>query len=126
MKITRAAFLYLSPKEPRNQFADCQTCRLYLRAIKRCAILPGPVQPEDSCGLYIHGKPNDRQPMTPRVVTREEAGFVTGPVRCENCAYGGDHCRMFAALNATLPQMFDLDETIDPKGCCNGWVKADD
>src|ERR1044071_3959086 len=85
-KLKRDTFLYMEPKEPKDEFAQCSTCRMYLPGKQRCAIL-GPslnVPPEASCGLYVHGEPSDDQDAE-KIVTTEEAGFVKRQVRCENC-----------------------------------------
>lgn len=120
MKIGRDAFLYLEPKGDGADFAQCSTCRDYPRdGERRCAIL-GPVfdvAPEDSCGAYIEGAFEGgtlRNLTTPKAV-----GFVRRKVRCENCVYGGERCALYRRLNETFPDLFDLEERIVPRGCCN-------
>src|SRR5689334_9403073 len=84
-KITRDAFLYLEPKEPKDQFAQCGTCRMFTG--KSCSILGKTKVTKDmSCGLYVHG------PISPSLAGKEvasytakEAGLVNRAVRCENC-----------------------------------------
>jgi hypothetical protein len=120
-KIKRDTFLYMAPKEPKKKFAQCGTCRLFLPRKERCAIL-GPnlhVPAEASCGLYIHGKPSDRQ-KAESIVKPAEAGFVKRKVRCQNCvSFDNGTCKLFAMLNEAKPDIFDLDTQIDPQGCCN-------
>lgn len=121
MKITRDAFLYLDPKAPKDAFAQCATCALYVAGAERCAIL-GPAQvvlPGDSCGLYVPGSPNPDLD-TKALVTPEEAGLVHRQVRCENCVYlKAEGCDLYWQLNKALPDVFDLDNDVDPQGCCN-------
>ncbi len=121
-KIKRDAFLYLSPKEPRDEFAQCSTCRMYLPGKERCGIL-GPsvhVPAEASCGLYIHGEPTDEQECEV-IVKPVEAGLVRRQVRCENCiSFDDGKCKLYAMLNELKPDMFDLDENVEAKACCNG------
>lgn len=128
-KLTRDAFLYMSPKEPKDQFAQCATCRMYLPKKQRCAIL-GPtlnVPPEASCGLYVHGEPSDDQDVAANVKP-VEAGFVKRQVRCENCISfmeSDSSCKLYAMLNKMKADLFDLDTKVDRYGCCNAQTPAD-
>ena len=123
--IGRWAFLYLEPDTPESaeQFAQCSTCSLFLPGKKRCAIF-GPddvVKSNASCGLYIQGKPHDNQKIA-GTVTPEQAGYVEGQVRCENCSWYKDGtCDLFAQLDKNMPDTFRLGSTVSPKGCCNAW-----
>lgn len=124
-KIGRWAFLYLEPKTPDSakNFAQCSTCQLFLPGKKRCGIF-GPddkVKANASCGLYIQGEPNDQQPIT-NWVTPEQAGYVEGQVRCENCSwYNKGTCTLFADIDAAMSDTFDLGSSVSAKGCCNAW-----
>lgn len=122
VKIKRDAFLYMAPKEPKKEFAQCASCVHFLPKKERCALF-GPnlhVPAEASCGLYLHGEPNDKQEAT-AVVSPKEAGFVKRKVRCENCiSFDDGFCKLYAMLNKDEPEIFDLDEKVDPQGCCNG------
>ena len=119
-KIRRDAFGYMEPKGDNPDFAQCGgQCRDYDEHAERCAILgPSfPVPALASCIEYVEGK---AQGFTIRnLCTPKEVGFVRRKVRCENCKFGGDHCALYRRLNETLPDMFDLDEKITPRGCCN-------
>jgi hypothetical protein len=117
-KITRVAFLYLDGDK--DDYAQCSSCFLYVNSKKRCAILGNDfeVAPEDTCAMYIPGDPVENQPIVKRV-SPEEAGYVARKVRCENCFYGGDECKLFVMLNKKMPEVFDLDPKIVSKGCCN-------
>jgi hypothetical protein len=124
MKITRDAFLYLSPKAPTDRFAQCSTCRDWVRGDNRCRIHGPrlPVKGTASCGLYVHGDP--KPPDTPcwPYVTPEQSGLVDRQVRCENCAHMAtdeDKCMLYDTLNKKLPDLFDLKVEIHPQGCCN-------
>ena len=125
-KIDRSAFLYLSPRQPVNKFAQCGTCALFLPGYLRCAI-HGPqfrVTASDSCGLYLHGNPADNQRYI-TTVTPQESGFVREQVRCENCKwFDRNHCELYRTLNARLPKIFALDEQVEAKGCCNGFESS--
>lgn len=141
-KLTRAAFLYMdhSPKSPADEFAQCDTCRMFVPAGEaapsaRCVVLGSKfkVIDEGSCGLYSvwpKGKPDptvvrdhavELSKGLPASVTPEEAGYVERQVRCENCTFlrGANECGLYDTLNKTLPGLFQLDIHIDPHGCCN-------
>jgi hypothetical protein len=124
-KIGRWAFIYLEPKTPEmaKDFAQCSSCQLFLPGKQRCAIFSytDVVKANASCGLYINGKPHDNQKIQSQV-TPEQAGYVEAQVRCENCSwYKSGTCDLFATLDKTLPDTFELGSTVSPKGCCNAW-----
>lgn len=125
-KIHRDAFIYLSPKEPKEKFAQCETCQMWTDSKRnRCAILgeQTEVKGDWSCGLYIHGKPTPDQDCKP-TVTSEEVGLTAHQVRCENCAaFDAENgiCIEFQKLNEALPHMFDLDPKVEAYACCNTW-----
>lgn len=117
--IKRDAFVYLEPKGDGADFAQCGTCRDFDADRGRCAIL-GPefeVGADDSCGVYIEGR--FQHPTIRKLTTPEAVGFVRRKVRCENCKFGGKICKLYARLNHLAPGLFDLDEKIHPKACCN-------
>lgn len=118
-KVKRDAFLYEEPRPPVDKFAQCATCVFFTNP--GCpAIGDKAVKATDSCGLYCHGKPGSEKPKKP-FATPEEAGLVHRAVRCENCSFfeGPNHCGLFARLNKEQPDIFDLDEKVHPKACCN-------
>lgn len=120
-KIHRDAFLYLNPRGDKEKFAQCGTCRLFTG--KKCLILGDTkVAADDSCGLYIHDKPQlNKAGEEKPLVTPKEAGFVSRQVRCENCrSFEDGKCRLFETLNKSNPDIFDLNEKVDAHGCCNG------
>src|SRR5258706_12681632 len=118
-KIKRDAFHYMSGKD--KEFEQCGTCWQFNAEKERCAIL-GPdfkVDDDDSCCLFVAGKPVKDQPIVARI-TPKAAGFVERRVRCENCLYGGDNeCKLYKMLNEKFPDVFDLDISITPRSCCN-------
>lgn len=130
MKIQRDAFGYLAPRGLNTeQFSQCGQCFLYLPLRQRCAILGDGIQvlAQDACAYFLPGTPTDGQ-RCEALITPIEAGYVQRQVRCENCAFGnGDEkvCELYRRLNNELPEIFDLDEGIDPKGCCNAQVPPD-
>lgn len=123
-RIGRWAFLYMEPTPSQaKEFAQCSTCQLFMPGKERCGIFgkDDVVKANASCGLYLHGKPNDDQPIQ-GIVTPKDAGYVEGQVRCENCTwYKGSKCELFAKLDETMPDTFNLGSKVDAKGCCNAW-----
>jgi hypothetical protein len=77
-----------------------------------------------SCGLYVYGAPQPEGTKTLAIVTPTESGLVDREVRCENCKHlltrtDGATCAFFQYLNEEMPDLFDLDTEVEPKGCCN-------
>ena len=125
-KIDRSAFLYLPPKPPADEFAQCSTCVHFLPDDKRCSIFAPSdvVNPDDSCGLYLHGTPSNDQECR-SIVTPEQAGYVQGQVRCENCSWYDDGtCGLYQMLMEKMPDVFDLETSVEAQGCCNAWQKG--
>lgn len=122
--IDRSAFLYMKPKGPnKHEFAQCSTCAAYKPFTKRCGLFSAKdyIKPEASCGMYLKGKPDEDQETTD-MVTPEEAGYMVGKVRCENCkAFADGKCAVFAQLNELLPNTFKLDVNVEPLACCNAF-----
>lgn len=120
-KIDRSAFLYLDGTD--KQFAQCGTCYAFNREAERCGLM-GPkvdVDADDTCGAYLQGEWSGPFKLT-RFYKPEELGFLKdADVRCENCKYGGADCALYVKLNEELPNLFDLDTKIAPRGCCNAW-----
>lgn len=122
-KITRDAFLYV--EDPGNKdFAQCGTCWLYAKQQKRCCILGYDLEVEndDTCGYYFEGtKPPEL--AIRKIAEPGQVGFLKRTqVRCENCEFGGEECRLYKFLNHYFPTVFDLDVKIDKRGCCNAWT----
>lgn len=122
-KIKRDAFLYMDPKPPKDSFAQCGTCLMFTGT--GCTILGSTkITKGMTCGLYVRGKPQyNLKGKEQSLVTPKEAGLIDHQVRCENCRYGGGDCKLFEMLNDRLPDTFDLDTKIDPKGCCNAFTR---
>ncbi len=122
-KITRESFVYLSPKEPKDQFAQCGTCRMWTgKDENTCSILgKTKVTADMSCNLYVHGKPSTS--LAGKEVasyTSKEAGLVKRKVRCENCrSFNNGTCMLYQTLNQSNPDIFNLDEKVEAQGCCN-------
>lgn len=123
-KIKRDAFLYLASKEPKSDFAQCSTCVLWTtKKHNTCAIIGSgtKVTGTMSCGLYLHGEPNEKLEKNEKnIVTSEEVGLVDRKVRCENCKSFDEKeskCLLFEVLNKQ--EYFDLDTKVDKHGCCN-------
>lgn len=121
-KIGREAFVYLSPKEPVDRFAQCETCLNFIPARGRCRLFTDrdDVRPSGTCGLYAHGEPSDD--ADPEGATdKTQAGYLVAEVRCQNCSWFDHGCDLYRTLNDRLGQVFDLDENVDEHGCCNAW-----
>jgi len=125
-KVDRSAFLYMEPKneENRQEFAQCSTCMMWLYDVNKCSIHGENVEVtgDMSCSLYVEGKPMTAEEHPPMpLVTPEESGLVSHPVRCENCTHfdGIRICNLYVALNRKVSDLFDLDTNVDPNGCCN-------
>ena len=122
-KIDGSAFLYLSPKKPAGQFAQCATCINFRPESQRCGIMSDKdeITGKMSCGFYLHGKPNEDQPCR-SIVTPKEAGLVDGPVRCRNCSWHDEgKCGLYAMLMQKMPDAFDLDPQVEDDACCNAF-----
>ena len=120
IKLKRDTFLYLSPTT--YHFAQCYTCRDWIEGDDKCHI-HGPnvnVLETMSCGLYVQGASMPAGSAAFDIVTPTESGLVDREVRCENCKWlDGTDCTFFAMLNRELPDVFDLEVEVEPKGCCN-------
>lgn len=123
-KLDRSIFVYLDPKaEKQDQFAQCSTCTMFMPESEKCGIFSesDSVKATGSCNLYVYGTPSED--MTPSgAVTPQEASYIETAVRCENCLwFSKNECGLFVKLNNILPDNFDLDTMIHPKGCCNAF-----
>jgi hypothetical protein len=122
----RDIFIYLEPKKDKDKkdFAQCATCFMFMPGKERCSIFPEDykVIAEASCSLYVKGMPTDHQSFQ-NAVDPDDAGYVKGQVRCENCKWldPGNRCGFFAYLNEKMNDTFNCKESVNPKGCCNAW-----
>ncbi len=130
VKRDRSTFLYMEPAQPGNDdFAQCGTCIEWLSDISKCRLhgKGDDIDADDSCGLYVEGEP--QQGLEPLgLVTPEISGLVDEQTRCHNCnAYDGRdqqriHCDLYVQLNRILPELFELEERVEPNACCNAMV----
>lgn len=126
-KLGAEAFLYLSPEQGVDEFAQCSTCRDWVDGDDRCYIHGRHVEVKGtmSCGFYVYGQPLEPGSATYAMVSPTESGLVDREVRCENCRHidfrtdDGHVCEFFEKLNKAMPELFDIDIHIDEKGCCN-------
>ena len=121
-KLGAETFLYLSPEQGVDEFAQCSTCRDWVTGDDKCYIHGRHVEVlgSMSCGLYVYGEPLAEGSTTFAMVSPMESGLVNRAVRCENCKHIEEYeCGFFKTLNEKLPDLFDIDINIDPKGCCN-------
>lgn len=121
-KRTRDTFTYLEPKGDKSKFAQCSTCRFW--TTKTCLILgKTEISGDMSCNFYTHGKPSaDNIGKEQDNFTPKEAGLVKRQVRCENCISFDEKtskCMFFQKLNESLSDLFNLEEKVNPQGCCN-------
>jgi Pyruvate/2-oxoacid:ferredoxin oxidoreductase delta subunit len=150
IKNTRDAFLYFNhrPNSPKTQFAQCVTCRMFVPDEymgtdndKDLCIAHGSkvgVGEEWSCGVYspwpkgspvpevIRNHAAELKKGIPGSLTPKETGLVNRKVRCQNCYFfkaGPKKCNLYELLNKALPELFDLDENVDPYGCCNANIE---
>ena len=116
----------MEPKESKNrsEFAQCGTCMMWTGPKGNTCTIHGfktKVTADMSCGLYVEGDPMpDHAGEEMDLVTPEISGLVRQDVRCENCEHGDGEkkiCNLYKELNEL--EEFELDEKIDPKGCCN-------
>ncbi|MCP4900228.1 MAG: hypothetical protein GY906_24920 [bacterium] len=125
--ITRDSFLYMDPRNNKDNFAQCGSCMMWTSNkgpnAMRCHVIGKNtvVTAGMSCGLYVPGTPKPDGGVMP-LVSPKEAGLVSRSVRCENCKWyvpKDSHCHLFMVLNKAKPKMFDLKEGVMAKGCCN-------
>lgn len=123
----RSAFGYMEPHPAIPDFAQCGTCRLWLKPHANCFWYAekDKVTAADSCIMYVQGPPcTDPTVTCVDQLTPEETGFHKGAVRCENCdAYLKEinSCNLYVKLNRAFPQLFKLKTNVKPKACCNAW-----
>lgn len=122
--LMRSTFLYMQPtkEDDPKTFASCAGCRMFLAKHEICSIHGKDVKvdADDSCGLFVRGKAEESEMEHVKAsVTKEESGFVEGPVQCKNCHYfwpEKDHndCLLFRMLG--MP-----DYKVEADGCCNAF-----
>lgn len=123
-KIERSAFLYLPAGKAGKENGQCSACHFWAEDMDRC-VIHGPrivIDGDDSCGFFLCGEPRTGRPPLYDLVTPEQSGLVDRKVRCENCRYETQKatvCGLYVKLNDEFPDIFDLDERIEPQGCCN-------
>lgn len=125
-KIDRSAFLYLDPKKPKGQFAQCGTCFMWTGKKGNTCFIHGTkieVTADMSCGFYVNGKPTEEFIGKEQAIVKpQESGAVKRKVRCENCkSFNSDknECELFKILNEKMGDLFSLDVKVDAQGCCN-------
>jgi hypothetical protein len=129
-KVNRSAFIYMEPRGKNiNKFAQCATCNMWTGAKHNTCTVMGPhveVKGSMSCALYANGEPMPEAAGHEMIsTTPEEAGLIDTKVRCENCKYvdaKNFKCQLFAQLNRRVPQIFNLNESVHPKACCNAFM----
>jgi hypothetical protein len=123
----RSAFGYMEPKHNIPNFAQCGSCKMWIKNRKECYYFTKgkEVDEDDSCIMYVQGENMPGNMVYPiNAFPPEVVGFYDGPVRCENCisfnkAKSG--CELFYELTEEHPDMFDLDSKVKPRACCNAF-----
>lgn len=123
----RSAFGYMAANPSIPDFAQCSSCQVWIKDRERCLWLGNdqPVLKGDSCILYVQGDPIDGDVDALGSLTEDEVGFFRGDVRCENCVSASDdarHCFLYEKLNEAFPDLFLLNEVVEPKACCNAFA----
>ncbi len=94
------------------------------------------VDDDDSCGFMVPWPTPNGQPVEevqkqhaaelakdiPGSVTPEQSGLVSRLVQCHRCLFEKNQatlCGLYEKMNSALPDMFDLDTSIEPHACCN-------
>jgi len=117
----RSVFLYLDPAASDDD-KQCGTCWFWVRD-DRCLIHRAHdiVKATASCCYHLYGPPHRAGVRPLGLTTPKESGLVDREVRCENCLWFDDDsvCNLFELLNRKLPDVWDLDIKVKPKGCCN-------
>ena len=122
-KTDRSSFLYMEANPPIKDFAQCSTCQHFMPKSKKCTLFSPKdnVVAEGACGLYAQGIASDDQVIT-SAVTPKVAGYIVGAVRCENCSwFDKGSCGLYETLMKKMPDVFDLNTKVSPKGCCNAF-----
>lgn len=123
----RSAFGYMAANPSIPDFAQCSSCQVWIKDRERCLWLGNdqPVLKGDSCILYVQGDPIEGDVDALGSLTEDEVGFFRGDVRCENCVSASDdarHCFLYEKLNEAFPDLFLLNEVVEPKACCNAFA----
>ena len=128
-KIQRDAFLYMDPKgKDQANHAQCKTCMMWTGPKGNTCTIHGKrkVTGDMSCGIYVNG-PNHTDMIGKEMdaVDPKESGLVKDDTRCENCAHfdGKNVCELYYHLNNISANLFDLDEKVKKKGCCNAFIQ---
>lgn len=153
-KYDRSTFVYLEPREGidgPDDFCQCISCQNFVpeRAMRgvtagnRCVMFGSsfPVEAYASCTLYApwpQGKPEEwciSHEATHMMdgcrgsVTPGAAGYINARVQCHRCRQFDEmekECELYECLNAALPNIFALNETVDRHGCCDAWNRDED
>jgi len=124
---TRDCFGYMEPSPDIPDFAQCGSCKMWLKRQELCYWLPKTKEVEagDSCILYVQGAPfNNPDMKATGLLQPEVVGFIDGKVRCENCSSFSKEnsgCNLFHTLTQAFPTIFKLNSKVKPRACCNAW-----
>ena len=114
-KDSKSAVLYFKPESiARPEGARCGACWKFVRHPGACIEVRGHIEAEKVCGLYVHGRPFEKNPGFSHVhkVSQSEAGYGDGDTHCENCEYMMDQKKLYSPCDK-------VEGLIEPKGCCN-------
>lgn len=128
----RDALGYMEPDPDIPDFAQCGSCASFLSDRCRCFWFSDDfkVLPKASCIVYVQGPPIEGASVKPiNVIKPEEVGFIEGKTRCQNCvSFDKGICLLFRVLNLARTAggslLFDLEERVKPRGCCNAFLRG--
>ncbi len=109
----RSAFGYMEPRPDIPDFAQCGSCKMWLKRQELFYWLPKTKEVEagDFCILYVQGPPFNNPDMKPTgSLAPEVVGFTDGKVRWEN--------------SQIFPDVFKLDSKVKPRACCNAFNRG--
>jgi hypothetical protein len=112
-KIPKSAALYFKPATiDRPGGARCGACWKFILS-GACVEVKGEIEKAKVCGLYVHGKPFDKDPgFILTQVSKEEAGYGDGDTHCGNCEY-------MARKREAYSPCEEVEGLVEPLGCCN-------
>jgi len=125
MKMRRDVFNYFDNADNAPNYAQCGSpCYHFDRDNGLCAIMrsdDNAAAAGDTCNKFCPGQYDGHRVKDGEGLLKPEVGFRSGTAaRCENCFWlGGIQCGFFAACNESAPDIFDLDENVNPLGCCD-------
>lgn len=125
----RDSFGYMEPSPDIPNFAQCGSCRLFIRAKRNCYWFnkAKDVDADDACIMYVQGANMRADAEATGALDPKVVSFAEGKTRCENCnAYNKDAggCHLFYLLSRLLPRFYKLKIDVKPRACCNAYERG--